>query len=183
MTRAPFPPLARGPIPMHIWGTTVRTIVIESLRVLAVGAALGLAHGLVRGWPTLPAPQAEATSCGSPVAAEPSVAWIRCEDARPLADDGSVAFVDARSAEEFLAGHVTRAVSAPIEETGVVGPSVVDALRGARLVIAYCDTTGSCARSTRLAGLLARAGLPDVRVLEGGMAAWLESGFPAEAGP
>ena len=161
----------------------MKTVVIESLRVLAHGAALGLAHGLLRGWPELPPPRAEATSCGSPVAAEPRVAWIRCEEARAFADDASVAFVDARSADEFLAGHVTRAVSAPIEETGVVGSAVVDSLRGARLVIAYCDTTGSCARSTRLAGLLARAGLPDVRVLEGGMPAWLDNGYPAEAGP
>ena len=161
----------------------MKQIAIESLRVLAIGAALGLGHGLVRGWPELPPPRAEATSCGGPVAAEPSVAWIRCDEARALADDAAVAFVDARSAEEFLAGHVTRAVSAPIEDTGVVGDSVVASLRGARLVIAYCDTTGSCARSTRLAGLLARAGLPDVRVLEGGMPAWLDSGYPAEAGP
>jgi 3-mercaptopyruvate sulfurtransferase SseA len=161
----------------------VKTIVIESLQVLALGAALGLAHGLLRGWPELPPPRAEATSCGGPVAAEPRVAWIRCDEARAFADDASVTFVDARSAEEFLAGHVTRAMSAPIEDTGVVGASVIESLRGARLVIAYCDTTGSCARSTRLAGLLARAGLPDVRVLEGGMPAWLESGYPAEAGP
>lgn len=78
---------------------------------------------------------------------------------------------------------MTDALSAPIEETGVVGPGVVSALRGSRIVIAYCDTTSGCARSTRLAGLLASAGLRDVRVLEGGMPAWIESGYPAEAGP
>jgi rhodanese-related sulfurtransferase len=160
----------------------VKSALIETLRVLAVGVALGLAHGVVRGWPELPARTATATSCGGPIAEQPRVAWIRCEEARPLANDASVAFVDARSAEEFLAGHVTNALSAPIEETGVVGPAIVEALRGSRIVVAYCDTTSGCARSTRLAGLLASAGLHDVRVLEGGMPAWIENGYPAEAG-
>ena len=160
----------------------MKKVLIETLRVLAVGAALGLAHGVIRGWPALPVPTETATSCGGPLAAQPQVAWIRCEDARPLANDASVAFVDARSVDEFLAGHVTNAVSAPIEETGVIGPAVVNALRGSRIVVAYCDTTSGCARSTRLAGLLASAGLPDVRVLEGGMPAWIENNYPAEAG-
>ncbi len=162
----------------------MKKVLKETLRVLALGCALGVAHGVMRGWPELPVQAAAAaTSCGSPIAAQPRVAWIRCAAARPLTSDASVTFVDARSRDEFLAGHVTDALSAPIEETGVVGPAVVEALRGARVVIAYCDTTSGCARSTRLAGLLAGAGLRDVRVLEGGMPAWLENGYPAEAGP
>ncbi len=162
----------------------MKKVLKETLRVLALGCALGVAHGVMRGWPELPVQAAAAaTSCGSPIAAQPRVAWIRCAAAGLLSSDASVTFVDARSRDEFLAGHVTDALSAPIEETGVVGPAVVEALRGARVVIAYCDTTSGCARSTRLAGLLAGAGLRDVRVLEGGMPAWLENGYPAEAGP
>jgi rhodanese-related sulfurtransferase len=161
----------------------VKRALIEALQVLAIGSALGVTHGVVRGWPVLVTQAATATSCGGPIAAQPRVAWIRCDEARPLATDTSVTFVDARSVQEFQAGHVTEALSAPIDETGVVGREVIDALRGSRMVIAYCDTTSGCARSTRLAGLLAGAGLRDVRVLEGGMPAWLESGYPAEAGP
>lgn len=161
----------------------MKKVLIEALRVLVLGSALGLANGVVRGWPALPAQTATATSCGGPIAEQPRVTWIRCDQARPLTADASVTFVDARSAEEFHAGHVTDAVSAPIDETGVIGRDVIETLRGSRVVIAYCDTTSGCARSTRLAGLLANAGLRDVRVLEGGMPAWLQSGYPAEAGP
>ena len=90
-------------------------------------------------------------------------------------------FVDARPRDIFQTGHITGSLNVPIDR-GTISNAVLDMLRPIRTVVAYCDTSGGCASSTRLAGLLAAAGLPDVRVLEGGMPAWLANGYPAEAG-
>lgn len=65
---------------------------------------------------------------------------------------------------------------------GIISEKQLARLAGARTVIAYCDTLGSCSASRRLAGLLSVAGLTDVRVLEGGMPAWMDAKFPAQAG-
>jgi rhodanese-related sulfurtransferase len=162
----------------------MRELLTQTVRVLAVGLALGGAHGVARGWPTAPPPAPESASCGGPVAAQPTVRWITGADARELVGDPAVAFVDARSTEDYLRGHITGALLAPLGETGgVVAPALLPVLRGARTVVTYCDTADGCGLSTRLAGLLAEAGLPDVRVLEGGFPAWLDHDYPAEAGP
>jgi 3-mercaptopyruvate sulfurtransferase SseA len=149
--------------------------------VLVVGALLGVAVGLIRGFPSPPPPPPDATSCVSPVPDNPGIHWVAQVDARPLSESPNVAFADARDRESFVAGHITGALSVPLD-TGTIEPGVAQVLRGFHTVIAYDDTTNGCAQSTRLAGLLAAEGLPDVRVLQGGMPEWLENGYPAEAG-
>lgn len=156
-------------------------VLAEAAKVLAVGALLGLAVGLVRGFPGLAASEDASAVCLPPVAAQPRVAWIPPEQARELLSDASVVFVDARSTDEFHAGHIAGALSVPMD-TGTLPPDVEGLLRGMRTIISYCDTSDDCAASARLATLLAEAGFADVRVLEGGMPAWLERGYAAEAG-
>ena len=107
--------------------------------------------------------------------------WITPEEAHRLHVDGAT-FVDARPTREYESGHIAGALSAPLQ-TGVLPDGILESLSGRAPVIAYCDTNQECAASTRLAGLLAAAGLPDVRVLQGGFPSWDEAGYPAEAGP
>lgn len=156
--------------------------VSQAIRVLIVGASLGVGVAVVRGVPAAPSDGPAATTCSAPVPEHPTIQWITQEDARALVDDATVTFVDARPREQFQGGHVAGSLSVPFDHGGAVPPSIVEVLRGARTVIAYCDTSGGCAASSRLAGMLSVAGLHDVRVLEGGMPAWMEHGFPAEAG-
>jgi 3-mercaptopyruvate sulfurtransferase SseA len=153
----------------------------ETGAVLLIGVLLGVAVGLIRGFPSPPPPPPDATSCVSPVPNRPSIQWIGQAEARPLTDQHTVAFVDARDRETFTAGHITGALSVPLD-TGTIEPGVVQVLRGFHTVVAYDDTANGCANSTRLAGLLATEGLRDVRVLQGGMPEWMENGYPAEAG-
>lgn len=159
----------------------MKPLLVQAVRVLLVGLALGVVHGIVRGWPTLP-PAITATTCSGPVAERPGVRWVTVADARHLWDDPTVTFVDARTTAEYEGGHVTNALAAPLDDAGMVAPAIVTMLRSSRVVVAYCDTTSSCARSSRLASLLAGAGLRDVRVLQGGFHAWEEQSYPAEAG-
>ncbi len=150
-------------------------------RVLVVGVTLGVGVGVLRGFPSIAEAGPEEGFCAPPVAAAPRVLWIGPAAAHALSGRQDVAFVDARPREEFVAGHVSGALSAPMVD-GTVPAELVALLRGSRTVIVYDDTVEDCARSTRLAELLAQDGFSDVRVLEGGMPAWLEAGYAAEAG-
>jgi len=156
--------------------------VAQAIRVLIVGAALGVSVAVVRGVPATPTDGPAATTCSAPVPEHPTIRWITQEDARALVNDATVTFVDARPREQFQGGHVAGSLSVPFDHGGGVPANIVEMLRGARTVVAYCDTSSGCAASSRLAGMLSVAGLADVRVLEGGMPAWLDHGYPAEAG-
>ncbi|MCA9602664.1 MAG: rhodanese-like domain-containing protein, partial [Myxococcales bacterium] len=110
-----------------------------------------------------------------------ALTWVSPADARPLLGTAGVVFVDARDRAEYRSGHVAGSVHTPVVG-GVVRDGALEPLRGATTVVAYCDSSEQCARSVRLAGILTEAGFPDVRVLEGGFPAWLDAGYPAEAG-
>jgi rhodanese-related sulfurtransferase len=161
--------------------TSIKTQVLRLCAVAILGAT-GL--GLARGLPHAPVLQAEtAGACHAPAgpSAFDSFQWIKTEPARVLAGTPGVAFVDCRPRQEFEAGHVTGAIHAQLPEQEV-GRPLLDALAGAHTVITYCDAQTQCERSLKMARLLTEAGLPDVRVLEGGMPAWLALGYPAESG-
>ncbi|MBK8170807.1 MAG: rhodanese-like domain-containing protein [Sandaracinaceae bacterium] len=161
----------------------MKSVVVEALLVSLVGALLGTAHGIVRGWPWLPpAHESPTGTCSAPVPTEPTIQWMSQADARRFSDDRSVMFVDARTADEYEEGHVTNAISLPYSSRETPHPNFVTLLRTAHIVIVYCDTTASCSQSTNLASQLLHAGLTDVRVLEGGFPAWMNHGYPAEAG-
>ena len=81
-------------------------------------------------------------------------------------------------------GHVTGALPIPPRAASPLAEDLVSLLQSATTVIAYCDTSESCGRSTRLATqILSASQVRDVRVLEGGMPGWIRRGFPAESGP
>lgn len=161
----------------------VRAAIIEGARIAIVGACLAVTLGILRGVPSIEALRAEEpAACGSPVARNPEIAWIDQDEARSLVTDAEVVFVDARPREVYEVGHVAGAINVPID-TGAIDDRAIELVRGARVVITYCDTGGDCAQSKRLAGLLAEAGLADVRVLRGGMPQWLANDYPSESGP
>jgi rhodanese-related sulfurtransferase len=169
-TRISAPPPPRG-----------RTVLVEALRVLVVGVCMGVGYGVVAGVPTIDQFR-QAASCAPPVATHPEIGWIEQDEARALIDDVDVVFVDARSTADYETGHVPNAIAMPMD-TGAIDEATAQLVHGARSVIAYCDTSGECANSRRLAMLLAEDGAHDVRVLRGGIPEWLSNDFPAESGP
>jgi rhodanese-related sulfurtransferase len=159
----------------------VRAVAIETARVLVVGACFGIGYGIVGGVPAVTEFRA-ATSCAPPVEAHPEIGWIEQSDARAMVDQPSVLFVDARPVAEYETGHIPNAIAMPMD-TGAIDEATASLARGAHTVIAYCDTSGECASSRRLASLLAEDGVRDVRVLRGGIPLWLSNDYPAESGP
>jgi rhodanese-related sulfurtransferase len=147
----------------------------------AVGAILGIAgnHFTPRPAPlgarVLPSAEQPGAICEDPRA---SIARISVEAAKPLCVACTAVFVDARSAQEYAAGHVTGALHlAPGEP---VEP-LLASLRAAPTVIVY-DRDRQCASANVVAADLLARGLRDVRVLTGAWRDWLAQGGPGESG-
>lgn len=84
--------------------------------------------------------------------------------------------LDVRTAVDFIGeqGHVADAVNIPLEDL----TSRLDELADRKRPIAIVCRTDR--RSDQAAALLVRRGFADVRVVEGGMTAWLGNGWPVE---
>lgn len=155
----------------------------QILKLCAVSVLGGLILLAMHGVPMAgPAPDAgPVAACGADALEQPAPAltWISVDDARGLLGDDSVAFVDCRSMDAFEQARVSGSLHLP-DGGDPTEPGFIDTLRSASTVITYCS--GACGRSAEMATRFAAAGLPDVRVLEGGLPAWLEHGLPAEFG-
>lgn len=145
------------------------------------GAALGIGANALTPRPA-PLGTRVAASAEQPGAAcqdpRASVARISVTEAKPLCLACTAAFVDARSAQEYAAGHVSGALHlAPGEPADPLLP----ALRASPTVIVY-DRDRDCAAADRVATLLQGHGIRDVRVLTGAWPEWLAGGGPGESG-
>jgi len=160
----------------------LRTTLIEASRVLLAGLALGMLAWIVAGEPERASYHDDSASCAPPVADAPAVSWIDGPDAAEILGRPDVTFADARAVSIYEQGHVAGAISMPMD-TGALDHGTLALVRGAQIVVTYCDADTDCAQSRRLAELLALEGLRDVRVLRGGFPEWLDSERPTESGP
>jgi 3-mercaptopyruvate sulfurtransferase SseA len=156
-------------------------LVLRAGVLCVLGAVVGIAGNRFTprpaplGSPVLPSAERPGAICEDPRA---SVARISVEAAKPLCIACTAVFVDARSAQEYAAGHVTGALHvAPGEPVEPLLPS----LRAAPTVIVY-DRDRQCASANVVAADLLARGLRDVRVLTGSWPEWLAQGGPGESG-
>lgn len=173
------------------------TTLVQMALLAAAGSALGLAanavspHGVPLREPVLSAAEAGGGACAmpagsamtTPVTSTPPPwrpARITVDEAKGLCDACIAGFVDARGAHEFAHGHIQNAVHLP-----PVGhpdeAAAVAQLRTYPMVVVY-DGEYSCAVADDVAVRLRRAGLADVRVLQGAWPAWVAGKGPASAG-
>jgi rhodanese-related sulfurtransferase len=167
---------------------------VQMAVLAAVGGATGFALNALSPHPVplrqavLSAAEAGGGSCAMPAsAAAPTSApapWrparITVDEAKGLCDACLAGFVDARGAHEFAHGHVANAVHLP-PAGHPDEASVIAQLRTYPLVVVY-DGEYSCAVADDVAGRLRRAGLNDVRVLQGAWPAWVAGKGSAAAG-
>jgi rhodanese-related sulfurtransferase len=167
---------------------------LQMAAVAAAGTALGFAanamspHPAALRQPVLSAAEAGGGACAMPPSAQAPVSapapWraarISVAEAKGMCDACLAGFVDARGAHEFAHGHIQNAVHLPPaghpDEAAVVAQ-----LRTFPLVVVY-DGEYTCAVADDVAGRLRRAGLKDVRVLEGAWPAWVSGQGPSASG-
>jgi len=158
-------------------------LLLQALALSAAGAAAGLAMNVASPRPArLSEPvrsAAEAAgACKLPDAAAVTPR-ISVQQAIPLCIACSAAFVDARSAVEFAAGHVSGAIHVP---PGPVPLSALLHLERFRTVVVYDGEPGA-PQAEAVAAALRDRGMTDVRVLAGSWSAWQAAGAPGESGP
>ena len=107
--------------------------------------------------------------------------WVEVDELARHLEDGGVAVIDVRGADEFTGplGHIADAKNLPVGDL----PDRLIEIRAlsARPVVLVCRTDK---RSASASALLRDAGFRDLRVLRGGMEQWNRSGLPvADCGP
>ncbi len=160
------------------------SIATQVLRLCTVAIVGSLALAWLRGLPPRQSAHSEAGgACHAPpsLATPGEVRWVTQDEARALVGRQGVAFVDCRPRLQFEAGHVTGAIHFDPTQASP-DRQLFESLTGARTVVTYCDAERQCERSLAMARKLRKAGLADVRVLEGGLPGWLQHGYPAESG-
>lgn len=99
--------------------------------------------------------------------------------AKSLYDTGHVLFVDARSFEDFSAGHVKGAVSLPVGHFDEQIDGFLELYDLDRPIIAYCSGR-TCQDSHHLAQLLMARGYINISVMIDGFPGWEAEGYPVD---
>lgn len=97
---------------------------------------------------------------------------ISVSDARAMMQSSSnVLVIDVRTPEEYVQGHLKGAINIPLSDL----PPRIEALEQNRPILVYCQTGY---RSAQASSILVKAGFTKVYNLEGGIIAWINSGYP-----
>lgn len=155
----------------------------DTVLVIAASLAFGVTFlGLHPGLAWVAEPPEEGT-CGLEDEVGPiHVERISVDEAQALLDDDAVTFVDARSGDDYVVAHIPGAVSLPAADAaGILEIQSVPILPDGQ-VITYCNG-GACEQSEYLGLLLRdREVCKQVKVLEGGWAAWVDAEAPVVSG-
>jgi rhodanese-related sulfurtransferase len=106
----------------------------------------------------------------------PSIQFIGIFEAEDLFVGGNAVFLDSRTEEKYLEGHILGAVNIPFESGERVVEEQMSFPREKTLIV-YCDGN-ECQSSVLLAKALAKYGFEDIRVFFGGWVEWVAAGLP-----
>jgi rhodanese-related sulfurtransferase len=93
----------------------------------------------------------------------------------------NIVFVDARSTDDYQAGHIPRAVSLPVREFFELKNKFLAKYSFPTPIVVYC-TGVECNDSHELAKLLEDSGYSNIRVYSRGFEGWTEKDRPKEMG-
>jgi len=101
------------------------------------------------------------------------------DEARQLFDSGEYVFVDARSPEDYEAGHIPGAVSLPVGQSEERVAAFLEHYPPEASIITYCSGR-TCQDSHHLAEFLLEFGYDNVTVFIDGFPGWEAEGHPIE---
>lgn len=154
--------------------STLYPSVLRGLLICLVAGSLGILVNAASPWgiPLLgPLPATD----------NEGIADIELGEAWALCNEGKALFVDARSPEEFRAGHIPGALLLPVDDFEETVASRRSLIPLETLLITYCAGEG-CDSSREVAALLVEEGYSQVKVFFGGWEDWKRAGYPVEKG-
>jgi rhodanese-related sulfurtransferase len=107
------------------------------------------------------------------------VTEIPLAEAQAKHEAGVALFIDARSPEDFQAGHIKGAVNLPDQAFDEVFPEMAEEIEKWEQLVTYCDGR-DCVLGHALAGKLYQLGFKNVSYLVNGWTSWRERGLPTE---
>jgi len=112
----------------------------------------------------------------------PGLQFVDLTSARKLFDEKEAVFLDSREEDQYVAGHIKGALSAPLVAV-LLGEVDLDELLPDReaILVTYCDG-GECATSVDLARELVGTGYVNVFTLGEGYPGWKAAEYPVEGG-
>lgn len=155
-----------------------RGIVFRTVLLIGVSAALGLAVNVGH---VVKYFRGEYGMVFAEAAAAEDPPLIALAEAADLFAVGQAVFVDARSPEEYEAGHIAGALNVPLYDpaSDMIWESL--AVSQEADVVVYCSAD-LCQDSLVLARRLSRLGWRKAKVYVGGWLEWRDAGLPAEMG-
>ena len=106
---------------------------------------------------------------------------VSLDEARNLCLDKKAIFLDARSPEDYVRGHIQCALNIPWESFDEYIDRVFETIPDNAWIVTYCDGE-HCLLSENLAKELLSMSYENVKVLLNGWSRWLEAGLPVERG-
>lgn len=147
----------------------------EMLAIVLVAAILGV--GLEPRFPGVAQPTSTPRPENKAQAASVSLAEVK----EKLNTGDNMVLLDARTLEEYQAGHIKGAISLPLIEFTERYAQIEGQLSKDSELVVYCNGS-SCGLSTAVAEALLAKGYGRVRVFFGGWPEWLAAGYPIEHG-
>lgn len=159
---------------------------IQIVLLLAVSVLAGVVINAVRpdgisligNWPSH-------TSGGSgpvipPSAVEGDPPFVTLDDAVAKYQTPEVVFIDARSPEDFAAGHIVRSMNIPYDYLDDHWMQVIDSLDATREYVTYCSGE-ECEASLFLGRILKDKGFERLSIFYGGWQEWVDNRLPVTA--
>lgn len=137
-------------------------------------------HHAVSSTPAV-APDTLVTKTAVPPPAAP-VRVIDLLEARNLVAQGAAKFVDARSANNFVLGHIPRAFNIPSSDFDAGWAKVKAQLSPGDRIVVYC-TSADCDEAEMVIARLLPLGYTQLLHFKGGWADWENARMPQETGP
>ena len=158
-------------------GSFQRRALLQSVAILLLSAAFAWCVNSLR---PNPLPVGGEWSPGSRLQLENGeILAISLEEAEQAFANGAAVFVDARSTDAYLHGHILEAVSLPWEQFDILFEPIMGPIPSEALIITYCDSE-TCGLGIALARALRARGYRNVRVLINGWSLWKAQDLPTE---
>lgn len=153
----------------------MRRAILQMLILSALGAIVGFAYNAAspKGIPVKGGKKA--------ILQQQGTRMLTTDEVKYYSQQPGTLMVDARSGEEYELGHISGAVSLPLDKFDQALPPIQPELRKSDLIIIYCSG-GSCGTSEEVAKKLDEKGFKNLAVFADGLPGWMRAKLPITRG-